>query len=79
MFRVTFATALYDDGTDIERIRIVMGHESIETTRGYLAVSNRQRSVRLAPTRQHAALGTAPAGMPRWARALEGLTPEDQL
>ena len=71
VFRVTFATQLYDDGADIERIRIVMGHESIETTRGYIAVSNRQRSVRLKPHRQHAALGSVPDGMPRWAKHLE--------
>jgi len=76
VWRGTFATQLYDDGTDIERIRIVMGHESIETTRRYIAVSNRQRSVRLKPYRQHAALGTAPEGLPRWARQLEGLGDE---
>ena len=72
VFRVTFASQLYDDGVDLERIRIVMGHESIETTRKYLAVSNRQRSVRLKPHRQHAALGTSPIGLPRWAAAMEG-------
>jgi site-specific recombinase XerD len=72
MFRVTFATQLYDDGVDIERIRILLGHESIETTRGYLAVSNRQRSVRLKSHRQHAVLGTAPDGLPMWAKQLEG-------
>lgn len=71
MFRVTFATQLYDEGVDLERIRIVMGHESIETTRGYIAVSNRQRSVRLPAHRQHAALGTMPEGLPRWAKQLE--------
>lgn len=72
VFRVTFATQLYDDGTDLERIRIVMGHESIETTRGYLAVSNKQRGVRLKPHRQHAVLGTIPEGLPRWAAGMEG-------
>lgn len=72
VFRVTFATLLYDDGVDIERIRILMGHESIETTRRYLSVSNKNRTARLQPHRQHAALGTAPEGMPAWARALEG-------
>lgn len=72
VFRVTFATQLYDDAVDIERIRIVMGHESIETTRRYIAVSNRQRSVRLKPHRQHAVLGTSPEGLPRWAKQLEG-------
>lgn len=71
MFRVTFATQLYDDGVDIERIRIALGHESIETTRGYIAVSNRQRSVRLAPHRQHSALGSLPADLPGWAKQLE--------
>ena len=72
VFRVTFATLLYDDGVDIERIRILMGHESIETTRRYLAVANKNRTARLQPHRQHAALGTAPEGMPAWARMLEG-------
>lgn len=72
VFRVTFATLLYDDGIDIERIRILMGHESIETTRRYLSVSNKNRTARLNPHRQHAALGTAPEGMPAWARMMEG-------
>lgn len=70
-FRVTFATQLYDDGADIERIRIVMGHESIETTRKYLAVSQRMRDVRLNPNRQHEVLGTRPVGMPMWAKQVE--------
>lgn len=71
MFRVTFATQLYDDGVDIERIRIALGHETIETTRGYIAVANRQRQVRLAPHRQHAVLGTLPIDLPAWARQME--------
>lgn len=71
VFRVTFATLLYDDGVDIERIRILMGHESIETTRRYISVSQRNRKDRLKPHRQHAALGTAPDGMPAWAKQLE--------
>jgi integrase/recombinase XerD len=70
-FRVTFATLLYDDDVDIERIRILMGHESIETTRGYLAVSARMNRFRLKAHRQHAALGTVPADLPLWAQALE--------
>jgi site-specific recombinase XerD len=65
-FRVTFATALYEEQHDIERIRQILGHESIETTRIYLDVSERHRSVRLSTDRQHAALGTRPAGMPRY-------------
>lgn len=71
MFRITFATQLYDDGVDIERIRTVLGHESIETTRGYIAVANRQRAVRLASHRQHSALGSLPADLPAWAKKLE--------
>lgn len=45
--RSTYATALYDGGTDIERIRILMGHEDIETTRMYLAITDRQLRTRL--------------------------------
>jgi site-specific recombinase XerD len=71
-FRVTFATQLYDDGTDLERIRILMGHESIETTRRYVVVSDRMNRVRLRSNRQHEVLGTRPEGFPRWAREMEG-------
>jgi site-specific recombinase XerD len=67
-FRVTFATQLYDDGEDIERIRILLGHENIETTRTYIAVSRRMRRVRLKSIRQHEVLGTRPDGMPLWAK-----------
>lgn len=70
-FRVTFATMLYDDGTDIERIRVLMGHESIETTRRYLAVSNRMNRHAMKPHRQHAALGTVPDDLPLWAQDIE--------
>ena len=66
-FRVTFATDLFDAGADIERIRIALGHNSIETTRRYLAIADRQRNVRLPSLRQHAALGTRPTGLPLWA------------
>ena len=71
-FRVTFATALYDDGAGIEEIRLLMGHQSIETTRRYLAVSERMRKTRLTATRQHDVLGTRPTGEPRWMRAVLG-------
>ena len=67
-FRVTFATQLYDDGVDIEKIRILLGHEDINTTRKYIAVSDRQRRFRLKAFRQHEVLGTAPDGLPRWAK-----------
>ncbi len=71
-FRVTFATQLYDDGADIETIRALMGHESIETTRRYLAVSERARRTRLSAARQHRVLGTKPTGTPLWARLAAG-------
>nr|WP_269450682.1 tyrosine-type recombinase/integrase [Stenotrophomonas sp. MMGLT7] len=71
-FRVTFATQLYDEGADIETIRALMGHESIETTRRYLAVSERARRTRLSADRQHRVLGTKPTGTPLWARIAAG-------
>lgn len=71
-FRVTYATQLYDDNYDIETIRALMGHESIETTRRYLAVSERTRRTRLSADRQHRVLGTKPTGTPMWARMLNG-------
>jgi Site-specific recombinase XerD len=71
-FRVTFATQLYDDGADIETIRALMGHESIETTRRYLAVSERARRTRLSAERQHRVLGTASSGTPLWWRLATG-------
>lgn len=71
-FRVTFATQLYDDGADIETIRALMGHESIETTRRYLAVSERARRTRLNADRQHHVLGTKPTGKPLWSRLAAG-------
>lgn len=72
-FRVTFATQLYDDGVDIERIRVLMGHESIETTRRYLSVSQRLNQLRLKPYRQHQAMGTFPEDLPLWAKHLESM------
>lgn len=71
-FRVTFATQLYDDGAGIETIRILLGHESIETTRGYLDVSDRARRTRLSADRQHRVLGTRATGTPAWARLAMG-------
>lgn len=77
-FRVTFATQLYDDGADIETIRALMGHESIETTRRYLAVSERARRTRLSADRQHRVMGTKPTGTPMWARLATGELQRDR-
>lgn len=40
-FRATFATSLYDAGHDIAAIATQMGHAVIETTRRYIAISDR--------------------------------------
>jgi site-specific recombinase XerD len=77
-FRVTFATQLYDDGADIETIRALMGHESIETTRRYLAVSERARRTRLSSDRQHRVMGTKPTGAPLWTRIATGELTRDR-
>lgn len=74
-FRVNFATGLYDDGAGIEEIRVLLGHESIETTRRYIAVSERVRKTRLSSQRQHRALGDPRGGQPRWMRAAMGDLP----
>lgn len=71
-FRVNFATALYDAGAGLEEIRALLGHESIETTRRYIAVSERVRKTRLSAAHQHKLLGTRPDSQPRWMRAALG-------
>lgn len=71
-FRITFATSLYDAGHELEEIRILMGHENIETTRRYVAVSEKARRTRLSSTVQHQVLGTKRAGQPRWVTAAMG-------
>jgi site-specific recombinase XerD len=43
MFRHRFATMLLRGGADIETVRQLMRHRSLETTRGYLAISDGQR------------------------------------
>lgn len=77
-FRVTFATMLYDDGAGIEEIRRLLGHESIETTRRYIDVSERARKTRLSANAQHVAMGTRNTSGPRWMdAALGGATHRD--
>lgn len=69
-FRVTFATSLYDAGYDLERIRAVMGHGSIETTRRYISVSEKRRQVRLSARTQRELIGLDTDGLPAWARQM---------
>lgn len=72
-FRVTYATTLYDAGHGIEEIRILLGHESIETTRRYIAVSERARRTRLSADAQHVVLGTRAQAGARWLQAVQGI------
>lgn len=71
-FRVNFATALYDAGHGIQEIRALLGHESIETTQRYIAVSERVRKTRMSAAHQHKILGTRGEGQPLWMRAALG-------
>lgn len=71
-FRVNFATALYDAGAELEEIRVLLGHESIETTRRYIAVSERARKTRLSAAHQAKLLGQRNTGQPLWLRAALG-------
>jgi integrase/recombinase XerD len=67
-FRVTFATDLYDAGVGVEEIRLVLGHESLETTRRYLAISDRARKVRMPRQRLAAVTGGKSNVIPLWAQ-----------
>jgi len=42
MFRHTFATTTVTTGLNIESIRLLMGHQSIETTKIYFNINNVQ-------------------------------------
>lgn len=55
--RVTYATDLYDSGVDIETIRGLLGHESIETTRRYIDVSERRQKTRMPEDRFQTVIG----------------------
>lgn len=64
--RVTFATDLYDACGDIELVRLLMGHESIETTRRYIAISNRRLKTRLPAQRIDELTGDRRHATPLW-------------
>jgi len=55
--RSTYATALYDQGVDIETIRLLMGHDDINTTREYLAITERQIKTRMPTSHLNTLLG----------------------
>lgn len=71
-FRVNYATGLYDAGYGIEEIRVLLGHEDIQTTRRYLEVSDRVRKTRLPAAVQQKLLGQRGSGEPLWMQAAMG-------
>lgn len=66
--RSTFATDMYDQGYRIEEIQLAMGHNSVETTRQYIAITERQRKVRMPHDRIGEVLGVRKNEIPRWLR-----------
>jgi len=45
--RATYATAMYDQSGDIRTVQVLLGHNDINTTEQYIAVSQRQLRSRL--------------------------------
>lgn len=66
MLRSTFATQLYDERGDIEVVRIAMGHDTIETTRRYIAISDRQLRSRISSDFLNDITGGKRNGTPLW-------------
>jgi len=58
--RSTFATDLYDEGMRIEEIQLLMGHDSYETTRRYIAITQRQLKNHMPLARLNEVLGAQP-------------------
>lgn len=76
--RVNFATDLYDLGEDIETLRFLMGHEEIETTRRYIAISDRRQRTRMPSSRLGELTGGKRSGPPMWFEQQQrGLFPKD--
>lgn len=69
--RSTFATHLYDAGHDIRAIQNVLGHEQIETTLAYIAISKRQIKVRLPAAGVFKLMGVAKNEKPLWLQRKE--------
>jgi len=49
--RSSYATAVYDDGKDIKTVQYLLGHEKVETTEQYIAISDRQMQQKLPGSR----------------------------
>jgi len=55
--RSSFATDLYDAGKDVRAIQLLLGHDDINTTMNYIAISNRQMQERMPASRVNELLG----------------------
>ncbi|MBD3609363.1 MAG: tyrosine-type recombinase/integrase [Gammaproteobacteria bacterium] len=64
--RVTYATDMYDRGVDIETLRWLMGHNDIETTRGYIAISEKRQRTTMPADRLDELTGGRGNGKPLW-------------
>lgn len=69
--RSVFATQLYEETRDIELVRVTLGHNDINTTRRYIAISPTARSSRMSAARLRKLTGVEneQASLPRWIRS----------
>ena len=78
MFRVTFATSLYDDNVDLETIRQILGHRDINTTLRYISVSEKQLKTSMSRQRIDGVLKQG-VRMPLWVQKKMGQTNREEL
>lgn len=65
--RAVFATQLYEETRDIELVRVTLGHNDINTTRRYIAISPTARSSRMSAARLRKLTGEKnEQSLPRW-------------
>ena len=58
--RSSFATDLYDQGKDIRTIQLLLGHDDINTTMLYIAITDRHMRERMPAARMNELLGKSP-------------------
>lgn len=65
--RAVFATQMYEETRDIEQVRVTLGHNDINTTRRYIAISPTARSSRMSAARLRKLTGVEnEQSLPRW-------------